>query len=97
MDGLGIIFLITSNALWLMTAIYSDKYLELNKYKNKAKFYIFFSYSSSSYDESDDDLLQPIGTSFAEVVPTLPEHSSSSNDNGKFIFLTPFFRPKFLY
>ena len=40
LDGLGIIFLITSNALWLMTAIYSDKYLELNKYKNKAKFYI---------------------------------------------------------
>lgn len=45
LDGLGIIFLITSNALWLMTAIYSHKYLELNKYKNKAKFYIFFTLS----------------------------------------------------
>ena len=41
-DGLGIIFLLVSNFLWLMTTIYSERYLSLNGFNNKSKFYIFF-------------------------------------------------------
>ena len=42
LDHLSLIFLVISNSLWLMVSIFSEKYLELNKYENKSKFYIFF-------------------------------------------------------
>ena len=48
LDGLGLVFLLVSNFLWLMTAIYSDRYLLLNNFKNKPKFYIFFTLSMFS-------------------------------------------------
>ena len=41
-DGLGMVFLLVSNFLWLMTTIYSERYLSLNGFNNKSKFYIFF-------------------------------------------------------
>ena len=45
LDYLGVIFLVISNGLWLMVSIFSERYLELNKYQNKPKFYIFFTLS----------------------------------------------------
>lgn len=45
LDYLSLIFLIISNSLWLMVSIFSERYLELNKYENKSKFYIFFTLS----------------------------------------------------
>ena len=36
------VFLLVSNFLWLMTTIYSERYLSLNGFNNKSKFYIFF-------------------------------------------------------
>ena len=45
LDYLSLIFLVISNSLWLMVSIFSEKYLELNKYENKSKFYIFFTLS----------------------------------------------------
>ena len=42
LDGLGLIFLLVSNFLWLITTVYSDRYLKLNNIQNKSKFYIFF-------------------------------------------------------
>ena len=42
LDGLGLIFLLVSNFLWLVTTVYSDRYLKLNSIGNKSKFYIFF-------------------------------------------------------
>ena len=42
LDGLGMIFLLVSNFLWLMTTIYSHRYLNLNAINDRSKFYIFF-------------------------------------------------------
>tara|TARA_B100000475_G_C15028789_1_gene327046 strand:+ start:2996 stop:4441 length:1446 start_codon:yes stop_codon:yes gene_type:complete len=45
LDHLGLIFLIISNGLWFMTSLYSERYLNLNEYKNKSSFFIFFTFS----------------------------------------------------
>ena len=45
LDYLSLIFLVISNGLWLMVSIFSERYLELNKYQNKPQFYIFFTLS----------------------------------------------------